>query len=136
VTATGEPNVTVAQALVESETVPPGTLVTVTAVVENVGSAAGSRTVPLVVNGVTVSETTVELAPGETQRLTFERRFQNPGTVTVAVGEATAGQLTVGTETATRTASPTTTDTSFPGFGPLVAALAVFVAALLARRRE
>ena len=132
-TAAGEPNVTVAQALVESETVAPGTLVTVTAVVENTGSAAGTRTVPLVVNGVTVSETTVALTPGESRRLTFERRFQTPGTVTVAVGGAAAGQLTVGTETPT--ASPTTTDTSFPGFGPLVAALAVLVAGLLARRR-
>jgi PGF-CTERM protein len=133
-------NLTVVNALLDSEQISPGEVLTVTAVVENTGETAGDARVALVVNGLTVATERVELAAGESARVTFDRRFENRGTFEIAVGDTTAGQVVVATPTpsVTETVGTTTdnsTSSSFPGFGPAAVVAALLAVALLARRR-
>jgi PGF-CTERM protein len=137
-TPSGTANITVLNAFLDTEAVSPGDQVTITAIVENKGDAEGTATVDLVVNGLTVASERVTLAPGESKRVTFERRFRNAGTFVVDVNGEPAGRVAVSTPTGTAGTTETATGTtseSFPGFEPSGVIVALLVVALLARRR-
>ena len=155
--AAGAPAFDVPAASVSRTDLAPGGSTTVIATVENVGSAAGSHTVELRLDDETVATRVVDLDAGERSELTFTVASDAPGTHTLSVDDASAGQITVeaGTATAAPTATPASTatpgptetpavttaetpasDTNAPGFGAVVALLALLVAGLLAGRRD
>jgi PGF-CTERM protein len=155
--AAGDPAFDVRETAVSRTTLTVGGSTTVTATVENVGTAAGSHTVALRRGDETVTTRVVDLGPGETADVTFTLAPDGIGTYALHVDDVSAGQVTVEeatatatpTHTATRTSTPTpastaadaatatpTSDTSAPGFGAVVALVALLVAGLLARRRD
>jgi hypothetical protein len=67
------------------DNVRPGETVTVSVDVANVGTAAGSRTVVLKVDGAVVDYRTVELAAGQRTTVSFQVSVQEVGTHTVSV---------------------------------------------------
>jgi len=78
--------------------------------VSNRGSAAGSFTTDLVVDGDPAATETVQLGAGESGVVVFEQSFGEPGVYEVAIGPVPVGTLTVeanGTATGTRTRSAT-----------------------------
>jgi PGF-CTERM protein len=157
--AAGDPAFDVRETAVSRTTLSVGESTTVTATVENVGTATGSHTVALRRGDETTATRVVDLAPGETADVTFTLTPDGVGTYALHVDDVSVGQVTVDeatatatpTHTATRTSTPTpasastatdaatatpTSDTSAPGFGAVVALLALLVAGLLARRRD
>ncbi|MFB6296506.1 MAG: CARDB domain-containing protein, partial [Halobacteriales archaeon] len=138
-------NLSVQEASLGRETIEAGESVTISAAVVNDGEESGSLSVDLVVEGVAVRTTEVTVPAGGSETVEFSRTFEEPGEFEVAVGDATAGTLTVeagATPTPTEvTTTVTTTDDggipNIPGFGVGPAVLAILLAiALLARRRE
>lgn len=69
--------------------------ITAEAAVTNDGTAAGTTSVPLVVNGETVATQTVELDPGESETVSFERDLADPGEYDVTIGDLPAQTVTV-----------------------------------------
>ena len=90
-----EPAFEVSDATISDSQILLGQTVTVTATVENVGDASGSYTASLRVDGSSVDSRTVSLQPGESTEVTFDHQFQNQGTYSVAVDDATAGTVSV-----------------------------------------
>ncbi|QLC34982.1 PGF-pre-PGF domain-containing protein (plasmid) [Halarchaeum sp. CBA1220] len=72
-----------------------GENVTVTADVANVGDEPGERDIALRQNGTDVASQTVTLNAGATTTLAFERTLGTPGTYAFAVGETSAGTVSV-----------------------------------------
>ncbi|TYL38349.1 hypothetical protein CV102_11070 [Natronococcus pandeyae] len=68
----------------------------VTATVENTGNATGEFLAELAVGGIVVNDRSVELEPNESDTVTFEWQFDEPGTYDVAVSGLEAGTVTVG----------------------------------------
>ena len=61
---------------------------TVRSEIENVGTVATTETVELTVDGNVVDTKTVEIAPGETETVTFPLALGEPGSYTVEVGDS------------------------------------------------
>jgi len=158
--AAGTPAFDVSAASTAQTDLAPGGSTTVTATVENVGTAAGSHTVELRLDDETAATRVVDLAPGEAVDVTLTVAPDATGTYALHVDGASAGQVTVEETTEPTTVAPTATpaptetatpaptetpaattpatesETSAPGFGAVVALLALFVAGLLAGRRD
>ncbi|MFB6108593.1 MAG: PKD domain-containing protein [Haloplanus sp.] len=143
----------------------PGESARVTATVENVGTAAGTHAVELAVGGEVTATRTVDLDPGESVTVSFAVAPDDAGTYDVRVDGVSVGRLAVRAVTtaqATATATPTSTATATattpqtattsatatgtptptpggggkaPGFGTVVAVVALLAAGLLAGRR-
>ncbi|WP_276273180.1 CARDB domain-containing protein [Haloarcula litorea] len=101
----------------------------VTATVANPGDRAATRTLSVTVDGTGVANRTVTVAPGQRRNVTLSFPARSG---TVAVGGVEAGSMSVGGGTAART----TAGASGPGFGAAGAAVALLVAAALARTRR
>jgi PGF-CTERM protein len=151
------PSLAVTEVATANSTVEAGDAVAVTATVRNRGTAAGTSTATLLVDGDARNETAVTVPANDTATVTFRPQFESSGNHTLTVGGATA-TVTVEsaddgdeTTTATSTAEPTTptTDpatttegdaeeastTGQPGFGPVAVLVALLGAGLLALRR-
>ncbi|MFC4246060.1 CARDB domain-containing protein [Natribaculum luteum] len=72
-----------------------GESVDVKAIVENVGDVSGTFTAELIVDGEVVDEQDVDVDAGESETVTFTQTFDSPGTHTIAVNDASAGELVV-----------------------------------------
>ncbi|WP_128476863.1 S8 family serine peptidase [Halorussus pelagicus] len=134
----------VTDASVGATSVEPGERVEVTATVENDGSGTASDTAAVSVDGEVVAEKSVELAGGESKRLTFEVALDLPGERELAVDGESAGLVSVadnGTDAGSGDADGTASETtdggsgSIPGFG-VSTALAALLAGLVAARRR
>jgi hypothetical protein len=80
---------------VSPTTVEAGETVTATATYRNVGSAPGTVTANLVVDGTVVDRQTIELEPGESRTVSFERAMDWPGTYEVGIEGAGSETVTV-----------------------------------------
>jgi PGF-pre-PGF domain-containing protein/PGF-CTERM protein len=137
----------------------------VVAQVTNTGGADGTFVVELVRDDETVASRSLTIAPNGTRRTTFDQQFAEPGDYDLFVNDVFAATVTVEQRTATpaptempdeptaasgdgsvdvtETATPTATTTPdgetsvfSPGFGPVIAVLALLVTALSARLRR
>jgi len=126
-------------------TVEPGATISVSATVENTGGVAVNETVEFRVGGNAVASREVELEPGESADVVF-RGIDTSG---LDAGEYEHGVFTGDdSQTATLTIQPEETPTptpdettptpedDTPGFGAVVALIALIAAALLATRRR
>jgi len=110
-----------------------GETLSITATVENTGSATASRTVNLTTDGVERDTTTVTLAPGENTTITL--------TWATTAGDAGSYSVTVASknDTAVRSVNVTSPSATVapgqPGFGPVVSAIALLLALATLRRR-
>lgn len=115
--------------------------VTVRATVRNNGSAEIERTVPITVDGDTVTERSVSVPAGGEQTVTASIS-PAAGTHDIGVGGVSVGTLTVeavstdGEQTQGQATTEATTGGSGAGFGVLLALLAVTLALLTVRRRR
>jgi PGF-pre-PGF domain-containing protein len=144
---TRAPATAIVDAALSTATVDIGQSVAVTATVENAGTAAGEVRLALTGDGASVDERTVVVAAGETTTVTLAASFDAAGEYTLAVGDVTAGTVTVEsattqtttTTTETRTTTTTTTATESggtPGFGVLGAVGSILLLVLLRSRRD
>jgi PGF-CTERM protein len=147
----GEPTFTVTEATLGATETRVGSPVAVNATVRNYRTANGTFPAELRVDEEGVATENVTIDAGAAATVDFEYTPTAAGTFNVAVNDRQAGQLqvatttttttttattTVNTTTATTTTAPTTTTRGQPGFGTLLALLAVVAAALLAARRR
>jgi PGF-pre-PGF domain-containing protein len=109
--------------------------------VANDGNETGTYEARLAVNGVAREAKSVTVAPGESEMVTFDLRFENPGSYELTVNGATAGTVEVAAQ---GTVTGTATSAAPPGgggggwLGPLAVVaffLAVAVAGLAAYNR-
>ena len=107
-----------------------GDSVDVTGTIENTGEKAGTVTAQLTVDGSVVAEQDVDVAPGESETVTFTETFDESGEFEIAVSGTSAGTLTV------TDPEDVETDDSIPGFGVTVAVLALLSIALVRARRQ
>ena len=115
---------------IDRTTVAAGENATVGATVVNTGDAEGTFTLELTVDGDVMDRQSVTLAPGEDERVTFTRTFEDPGSYRVGIGGLDAGELVVEDGTTAAPASPVGDDG--PGLLLWVGLLVLFaVAALL-----
>jgi predicted ribosomally synthesized peptide with SipW-like signal peptide len=89
------PDLSVANADVGSAAVAPNETVTATATVTNDGTASGTTEVALAVDGAVVGTTSVTVAPGGSETVSFDHSFSGEGTYTLAVGGVSAGTVEV-----------------------------------------
>jgi|GEM_PF-628322 len=85
----------VANASLSPATIAPGDATTVTATVTNEGDHPGFFYAELAVGDVVLEEQAVQVEPGESEQVAFERTFQQRGGYDVAVSGADAGTLRV-----------------------------------------
>lgn len=143
-------DISITEAAVTTETIAAGESATITATITNDGTVEGKTTVTLRVDGESATDRQLIVDAGETTEATFEQTFEQPGEYTVSVDDVTAGTVSVeqaDSETSEDTGGdqsessgnstdrPTITADDVPGFGVLVAVIAMLIAALLARRR-
>jgi len=112
-------DVGVAATQLETTAVTTGEPVTVTATVENAGTASGTGTVEVAVDGTVRDTETVTLAPGESTTVEFTVSLDAAGTYDLAVDGTGVGSVTVEaastpTPTETATPAPTATPTAAP----------------------
>lgn len=88
-------DISVVGASVSPADLAPGDDATVTATLRNEGTAAGTYTAALEIDGVIVDRQTVEVPAGGEVTVSFERTFQQAGTFEVAVDGVAAGSVTV-----------------------------------------
>ncbi|MFB6155596.1 MAG: PKD domain-containing protein [Haloferacaceae archaeon] len=139
------PHLAVEDAALDATTLDVGGEATVTATVANDGMGDGDVDVALTVNGDVVATKTVTLAVGETATVTFAHAFAEAGAYDVSVGDRSLDTVSVAARQATTAESTTTEPTTAepttavrertPGFGVVVAVVALLAAALLALRR-
>ena len=116
---------------IDKTTVAAGENATVGATVVNAGDAEGTFTLELTVDGDVVDRRSVTLVPGEDERVTFTRTFEDPGSYRIGIGGLDAGELVVEDRTTAAPASPVGDDDG-PGLLLWVGLLVLFaVAALL-----
>jgi hypothetical protein len=124
----------------QSERIAPAETATIVVTVRNPQSTADSHLVELELFGQTVNSQEVTVPAGGTTTVQFVHDIVAPGNYTARVDSETDTIRVVDSNgaTASSTMTPATTSTRFPGFGPLVALVAlVFALAGLsvARRR-
>lgn len=128
------PDFDVTEAHLEHDTIDQGESVAVTAAVENTGNASGEFLAELAVGGIVVDDRYVDLEPNESTAVTFEWRFDGPGTYDVAASGLEAGTVTVdesgGYEVLNRELDPA----SLAVVGPPAAVGMLFVAGTVRRR--
>ena len=90
-----EPELAVTEATVEESTITVGESVEVTATVENAGDEEGTFHAELRVDGTIVDTRDVTVAAGETETVTFEPTFEEPGEYELSVSDTRAGTVTV-----------------------------------------
>lgn len=118
-----QPDISVSNADLGRSTIAVGDTVEVSATVTNDGSGQGTYTAKLTVGGEVVKTKQVTVAAGESKTVTFSYTPSETGEYSVAVGDVSAGTLTVTAEdkpdeTTTTTEQPPTTDTTTtPGTG-------------------
>jgi hypothetical protein len=95
VVAAEVPDLRVTAAALRTGTVAPDERATVTAEVTNAGTATGTRTVTLTLDGDPVADRRVELAPGASTNVTFGVRAPGSGTYDLGLGAADVGRLVV-----------------------------------------
>jgi len=100
VTVTGEPDLAITGSSLGASSASSGETVTITATVENRGSADGEMTVPLLVDGEQIAEKTASVGAGAETTVTFEHTFEEPGTETVTVAGETVGTVDVSEQSA------------------------------------
>jgi PGF-CTERM protein len=131
-----------------------GGAVEVTATVENTGSTEGTTEVELAVDGETITTETVSLAAGETAEVTASAPVDDAESITYSArvdGDEQSASASVegaangdddsaddgdGTDDGTDDGGEATDDGDGAGFGPVVAAIAILSAAVLAARRR
>jgi len=116
--------VSVSDLSVEQSRVQPGENVTATVTLANPGDAPATGPVPVTLDGEEVATVDAALAPGATASRTVTVTLSDAGQYTLAAGDAST------------TVSAGGIGANIPGFGVPAAVLALFVAALLARRFE
>ncbi|MCU4743881.1 CARDB domain-containing protein [Natronoglomus mannanivorans] len=89
------PDFAVPNATLETDSLRPGESAVVSATVENRGNASGTTTAELAVGEYVVDTRQVDLAPNESATVSFEWRFDEPGTYDVSVSGTEAGTVTV-----------------------------------------
>ena len=96
-----------------------GEVVNVTATVRNNGTAEGTMTVPVTLNGTTVGTKNVTVGTGSVETVSFVTRPDTIGTQTLTVGSTMAGTLNVQADTGpgddTKETTPVATVTATPG---------------------
>ncbi|GAB3689283.1 hypothetical protein GCM10028857_24440 [Salinarchaeum chitinilyticum] len=92
---------TISNASLSPAAIEPGESTTITADVTNDGAATDTFTAELVVGGVVVDERAVQVGPGATEQVTFERSFDQRGQYEIAISGSGAGTLRVESATAT-----------------------------------
>jgi len=90
-----QPDMSVTSATLERSSVSVGDTVGVTAEVTNDGNGQGTYTAELIVDGEVVDTKEVTVGAGETTTVTFSYEASESGDHSVAVGEMSAGTLTV-----------------------------------------
>jgi len=88
-------DLTVTDAAVGAEAVPVGERVLVTATVANPGPVERTSTVTLTANGTAIADRRVDVPPNGSRAVSFARSFDSAGSVALAVGNASAGLLSV-----------------------------------------
>ncbi|MBN1690291.1 MAG: hypothetical protein JW901_04660 [Dehalococcoidia bacterium] len=89
------PNIVVQSASLSSSSVKPGDTVTVNATVANRGTAEGTSSIKLLVNGGEETSRHVTIESGKTAPLTFTVTRSQPGSYSVSAGGVPAGSFTV-----------------------------------------
>ena len=112
------------------ETVEQGDAIDVSATITNTGDADGSQTVELRIDGETTATESVELAAGADQTVTFSDVVIDEPSGAVEHGVFTDDD----SQTGTLTVEPV--EESTPGFGVIVALIALIAAALIAASRR
>lgn len=98
VSVAGEPpsaNFTLRSASVSETKIFVNESVTTTAEIENTGEIAGTFTADLRIDDTVAETTSVEVAAGETETISFDSTFAEPGDYTIAVNDLHAGELRV-----------------------------------------
>jgi PGF-CTERM protein len=113
--------------------------------IRNDGGADGTYTTRLLLDGEVVAQKDATIGPEGKRVVTFEQEITSAGTYTVEVNNVTIDDVEVaGSEVSDGTSGPGGSDatgtagdqTGVPGFGPVVALVALLAAALLARRER
>ena len=140
VVAIDRPSVGLTDLSVSQDSIAPGESVEITATIENDGRASAVNSVELGVDGETVDTRDVTMEANSERSITFERTFSESGTHTISVNGQEVEIVVQSDETSMSTATPeetpATPDDGQPGFGLVLAALAMLGAALLALRRQ
>jgi PGF-CTERM protein len=118
-----------------SERITPDEVATVVVTIENPQSIADQHTVELELFGQVVNSREVTIPADDETRVQFTHDIVAPGTYTAQVGDETATIRVVDPGQSAATATPTSTSTQFPGFGPLAALVGIVVCGLALARR-
>lgn len=110
--------------------------------IRNDGGADGTYTTRLILDGEVVAQKDATIEPKGKRVVTFEQEISEPGTYTVEVNNVTIDDVEVAEAEVSNDSSDGGSDATAtggdqvntPGFGPLVALVALLAAALLARR--
>jgi len=117
-----QPDMSVTSASLERSSVSVGETVEVTAEVTNDGNGQGTYTAELIVDGEVVDTKAVTVGAGETTTVTFSYEASETGNRSIAIGDTSAGTLTVtddddGSSDEETSEEPTTTTATEPGDG-------------------
>jgi PGF-CTERM protein len=114
--------------------------------IRNDGGADGTYTTKLLLNDEVVSQKDATISADSKRVVTFEQEISDPGTYTVVVNNVTISDVEVTAEELNQTASNPDgtsdpggegeTNTRTPGFGLLVAIVALLAGAVLLGRRD
>lgn len=146
--AVRQPSISLVDVWPQDTTIDVGDSTRVWVRLSNDGAAAGTTNLTLRMDGTAVATRAVTIPAGETRLVAFTVAPDEAGTYTLDVSGGPPMKLQVESPTTTTTPSPTTTESqttqtttqdsspgSAPGFGLVVALLALVGAALLAHRR-
>jgi PGF-CTERM protein len=137
-----QPKFRVVDAEVEVTKINIGEDVGVRVEIRNDGGSDGTYTTRLIFDDEVVAQKDATIGPEDSRVVTFQQEISESGTYTVQVNNQTINDITVEQEelsTAATSTDATATDggqTGAPGFGVVVALVALAGAALLSRRRR
>ena len=135
-----QPSFEVPTATVETDAVTVGDEVAVRVHIENRGGADGIYTANLSFDGKVIDSRDVSVAADGSRVVTFREAVDSPGTYAVSINSVQAGEVLV--QPAGTTAAPATPDAAAvpvggqPGFGLIVASVALLATGLFALRRR
>lgn len=129
------PDFDVTDVALEPDSIAQGESTRVTATVENTGNATGEFLAELAVGGIVVEDRAVELEPNESDTVTFEWQFDEPGTYEVAVSGLEAGTVTVDEPRGYEVLNRVFSSPSVAVVGLSAAVGVLFVAGVVRRRR-
>lgn len=119
----------------ENDSIDPGESTRVSAVVENPGDTNWTHQASLHIDDSEIQTETVTVPAGEEQTLEFTQQITQTGTYEISVDDERT-TLTVGDPNGTDEERDETTDEQAPGFGPVVALVALCVAVVGSRYRS